>query len=221
MRISNILVVIALVASASPAAAATVLNFAPSGSSLILPVTKDYSSGGLTVTASGFSAAHVTTALYGKNEGTGERGLGLANDPHGNPTEGEISFGKGFVQIDVSKLLGNVSSISFLLNSVTQGEQWSVFGSNTDGAYSGAALFSGTSNSGADLLSKSCLSKNACSYYDFVSTSQSGGQNFLLSGLTMNSAVPEPGTWMTMLLGFGLMGVGFRRRRPVQAFAAA
>ncbi|WP_341209661.1 PEPxxWA-CTERM sorting domain-containing protein [uncultured Sphingomonas sp.] len=32
-----------------------------------------------------------------------------------------------------------------------------------------------------------------------------------------NSAVPEPGTWLTMILGFGVIGV-FQRRRTVLRF---
>ncbi len=31
------------------------------------------------------------------------------------------------------------------------------------------------------------------------------------------SAVPEPGTWMMMLLGFGFIGFSMRRRRPAEA----
>jgi hypothetical protein len=34
--------------------------------------------------------------------------------------------------------------------------------------------------------------------------------------VTPPSAVPEPATWMTMLLGFGLIGWQLRRRRPEQ-----
>lgn len=31
--------------------------------------------------------------------------------------------------------------------------------------------------------------------------------------ITINSAIPEPGTWMTLLLGFGAVGYAMRRRR--------
>ena len=76
---------VALIAlSASTAAnAATSINFGtPSGN---LGNTHVYTSGGLTVTASGFiTAANAATALYGKNAGGDEVGLGLANDPSGD-----------------------------------------------------------------------------------------------------------------------------------------
>lgn len=37
---------------------------------------------------------------------------------------------------------------------------------------------------------------------------------FKLSAITVNSAVPEPGTWAMMLVGFGAIGFSMRRRRP-------
>jgi PEP-CTERM motif len=39
---------------------------------------------------------------------------------------------------------------------------------------------------------------------------------FKLQSISVNSAVPEPGTWMTMLLGFGLLGGAMRYRRRQQ-----
>lgn len=44
------------------------------------------------------------------------------------------------------------------------------------------------------------------------------GLQELVDNITLraNAAVPEPGTWATMLLGFGMVGFAFRRqRRPV------
>ena len=32
-------------------------------------------------------------------------------------------------------------------------------------------------------------------------------------------AVPEPGTWALLIVGFGMMGAAMRRRRPIPAFA--
>jgi len=210
MKILGVLLVIASVTgSACPAAAATIDFGTPSGNR---GTSQSYTSGGLTVVASGFDASNGATALFGKNAGAGEVGLGLANDPSG---QNEIYFGKGYVQLDFSALLGKVSNVSFFTNSTTQGEQWSIFGSNSSGSYSGAALLSGTNE-----LSANLPGLGNWKFYDFVSTSQSGGQNFLIGGLTM-TAVPEPATWATMLFGFGLMGAGLRRRRPSQALSAA
>ena len=204
------LVALAALAASSAANAAVTINFgSPSGN---LGNTHAYTSGPLTVTASGFTAANVATALYGKNGGGDEVGLGLANDPSG---DNEIYYGMGYVQLDVSALFGLVSSITFSTNSTTDGEQWSIFGSNVSGSYSGSALLTGTNESTATLPSFGTYK-----YYDFVSTSQSGGKNFLITGLTM-TPVPEPATWATMLLGFGMIGgsLRYRRRKPVAAIA--
>jgi hypothetical protein len=39
----------------------------------------------------------------------------------------------------------------------------------------------------------------------------------LLDNVSVTAAVPEPGTWMTMLLGFGVVGGVIRRRKPARA----
>lgn len=41
------------------------------------------------------------------------------------------------------------------------------------------------------------------------------------SNATLNSAVPEPGTWAMMLIGFGAVGYSMRRARRVKVVAAA
>lgn len=40
-----------------------------------------------------------------------------------------------------------------------------------------------------------------------------------LIGLSATGAVPEPSTWIMMILGFGFIGATMRRRRPVSALA--
>jgi hypothetical protein len=52
-------------------------------------------------------------------------------------------------------------------------------------------------------------------YYDFYSLGTGGNAapgNVLLGGLVL-TAVPEPGTWAMMLLGFGAVGAALRRNR--------
>jgi PEP-CTERM motif len=200
---------IALSASTAANAATTISFGTPTGN---LGNTHVYTTGGLTVTASGFTAANAATALYGKNGGGDEVGLGLANDPSGDH---EIYYGMGYVQLDVSALFGLVSSVSFSTNSTTAGERWSIFGSNVAHSYGGVALLSGTNENTATLPSFGTYK-----YYDFVSTSQSGGQNFLITGLTM-TAVPEPATWAMMLIGFGGIGFQMRRKRSKMVFQIA
>ena len=43
---------------------------------------------------------------------------------------------------------------------------------------------------------------------------------FKLSSVAVTSAVPEPTTWMTMILGFGMIGAAARRRRSSKAALA-
>ena len=200
---NKFLVALLAIGASSAANATTVIAFGtPSGN---LGNSHSYSSGGLTVTASGFTNTNVATALYGKNLGGDEVGLGLANDPAG---QNEIYYGKGYVQLDVSALFGKVSGVSFSTDSTSGGEQWSVFGSNVAGSYSGLALLKGTNESGGALPNFGTYK-----YYDFASTSASGGKNYLLGSVTLTPAVPEPATWAMMLVGFGGIGFTMRRRR--------
>jgi hypothetical protein len=207
--VNKLFVAMAALAMSTAANASTTLSFG--GPNINWGNTHTFTSGGLSVTASGFTAANAPTALYGKNGGGDEVGLGLNNDPSGDH---EIYYGYGYVQIDVSALFGLVSGITFSTNSTTDGEQWSIFGSNTAGSYSGLALLTGTNESTATLPNFGTYK-----YYDFVSTSQSGGKNFLIKGFTL-TAVPEPSTWAMMLLGFGLIGGALRyRTRPAHVIA--
>ena len=45
------------------------------------------------------------------------------------------------------------------------------------------------------------------------------GDHFSIDNLTITTPVPEPGTWLTMLLGFGGIGYGFRRSRTRRRLA--
>jgi PEP-CTERM motif len=221
----------AAVCIGSGANATTLYDFStPSG---LLGTTQSYTNSGLTITAGGFGNTFSSgiisnaTALYGKNDGGDEKGLGLAND---NTGEHEIEYGLGFVQLNVSALFGKVTNLGFTTGSTTDGEKWAVYGSNTSGVcgsagYSasgcGTFLTSGTTETqGTPNLLPSF---GTYTYYDFVEISHVNGSgssdlnnNFLLSSLT-GAPVPEPATWSIMLIGFA--GIGFfmmrsRRKGP-------
>jgi hypothetical protein len=54
-----------------------------------------------------------------------------------------------------------------------------------------------------------------------VGTAQGPSRGFSLQGiLRVTNAVPEPGTWAMMLLGFGAIGWAVRRQRVTQALAS-
>ena len=169
-----------------------------------------YTGSGLSVTATGYSAASTQAALYGKNLGGDENGIGLAGDPSG---QHEIYKGTDFIQLDVHSLFGLATGASFFMGSSTNGENWAVYGSNTAGAL-GTQLMTGTDESLHALTGW-----GQYNYYDFVSlgtwnstTHSYGTGNVLLGGLSI-AAAPEPATWAMMLVGFGAMGFASRRRR--------
>ncbi len=207
----------AAVLAAGAANAAVTFNFdSPTGN---LGDTHTYTESGLSIVASGFSAKKSgmtlhPTALFGKQDGGDENGLGLNNDPTGDH---EIHFGSGFVQLDVSDLFGKVNpnSVDFTAGSTTNGEEWEVFGSNTADSYSGAGpiepLLTGNYETPVALPDFGTFK-----YYDFVEKSDPGGQgdNFLISEITaVPTAVPEPATWAMMLVGFFGLGGVLRSRR--------
>jgi len=182
--------------------------------------TATYTSGGLTVTATGYSDGLnplALTDLYGKNSAGDERGLGLVADPSG---ENEIYWGNSnlgaYVEVDVSALFGLVTNAQFFMGSTTggapAGEQWAVNGSNI----AGCGWFCGSSRvTGFDEGTHDLFDFGTYKYYDFYSLGTSGNGapgNVLLGGLVL-TPVPEPGTWATMLLGFGAIGLAMRRNR--------
>jgi hypothetical protein len=199
-----------MAASSTVAPAAVVINFDnPSGN---LGPEETYTNGAMTVTASGYSANNVDADLYGKNQGGNEDGLGLAGDPSG---DNEI-YGPGgaFISLDVSQILALASGMSFYMNSTTDGEQWSLYGSNDDDVL-GALLFSGNDEGWHDVTDWGQFE-----FYQWTADGTQGSQvtfgNVLLGAVSINDAVPEPATWAMMLMGFGAVGFSLRRRRGYQ-----
>ena len=200
---------------ATPANAAVVIDFSTAPGNV--GSSETYSDSGapgtpLTVTAKGFDGSGVATDMYGKTGGGDENGLGLANDPSG---ENEIALGKGRIQLDIGSFLpyaSSLSAVSFFMNSTTEGETWSIYGSNVDGTL-GLLLFSGN-----DELQHLLPSFGTYRYYSFLESGSSGGRNVLLGKLTANvigspfGAVPEPATWAMMLVGFFGIGMSMRRK---------
>lgn len=175
---------------------------------------RDYTAGGLTVTASGYADNDVDGDLYGKNFGGDEQGLGLAADPSGQNEIYVAGTGSGaFIQLDVSGILDSVSMAQFFMGSTTLGEGWLVYGSNTDacGIGCGSLLLSGND----ELVLRPLSDWGTYSFYDFYATgtSHNPGGNVLLGGLELTPSVPEPGTWGMMLLGFAGVGLVIRRSR--------
>ena len=85
---------------------------------------------------------------------------------------------------------------------------------NYNGGTADPDLFQNSARLNFSFLFGSSFNPNIDSTYRAVLTS--GGQSvtaFAQIGAGATGAVPEPGTWGLMLLGFGAMGVSLRRRR--------
>lgn len=204
-------------ALATGSMASATINFGtPTGNQ---GTTHTYTDGSLSVQATGYASnGGSTTALYGKNNGGDESGLGLAADP---AMQNEIYRGS-FVQLDVSALFGKVSAVSFLMGSTTLGEEWAVYGSHTAGSFStGNLAVGGFNDEGVWHSLFSTPGWGTFQFYDFVSLGTNGQSagNVLLGELNATPSVPEPATWAMMLLGFGAMGVAVRRSRRKVAVA--
>jgi hypothetical protein len=149
--------------------------------------------------------------MFGKNDGGDENGVGIASDPSGdNEIWGAASTA---IILDVSDLLANnVTEAQFFMGSTTNGESWVIFGSN-DGVTFGELLTGNNELTWNDL-------PDWGSFTEYAFTAGGEGQNVLLGGLSLTQSVPEPATWAMMLLGFGAMGVAFRRRKRTAATLA-
>ena len=178
-----------------------------------------FTSGIYTVTASGYSAPNTDAALYIKNLGGDEVGLGLTGDPTGQNEIYSNNNGGGtaFIQLDVSDLLAIASGATFSMDSTTLGEQWAVYGSNTDGA--GLGVLVNSSSGSGDEANHALGGWGSYDYYNFYSLGTNGQTfgNVLLSGFAVTPNVPEPATWAMMLVGFG--GIGFAMRRARKSVA--
>jgi hypothetical protein len=112
-----------LCALASGASAIT-WNFGEHGFGA-LPSVQQFDVGGdFFLSARGFGAGNVAAALFSKNDGPGEVGLGF-----NGLVDHEIS-GNNFIQLNLDGLLSRLTNFQFSMDSVDNSEGWVVYGSN-------------------------------------------------------------------------------------------
>lgn len=97
------------------------------------------------------------------------------------------------------------------------------------GGFGQALSFTLNLSGGGTELVPSEISTNVGTFFGFISTNRfnsvliTAGSNpgvaetYNLDNLQFGAGVPEPGTWMLMVVGFGLVGAGMRKRSPVVA----
>jgi hypothetical protein len=120
-----------------------------------------------------------------------------------------------------------VTATSGLLNNLTFTVSGSTFTTATFNLIGDGSVTIFGTDAGGDAFSEAFTLGTGSNFFGIVATggdvltgftvnSTSGFQDLRqlrLGGVSVSSAVPEPGTWAMMLLGFGGMGVAMRRRR--------
>ena len=174
-------------------------TFQENGSNIDLGPTSTFTSGGFSLTASGFLTAGGTTNLFAKDLGGTETGLGTVSDPSG---QHEIVT-TNFVQLTLPTAPpSNFSMV--LLTSVQTGESAQVFFTTTPGTLAGATLIGTVSNANGSI---SIPAGDQTGFIDITA----GAANVLLAGAQITTSVPDGGSTVA-LLGVALTAVeGVRR----------
>jgi hypothetical protein len=147
------------------------------------------------------------SALYAKNSGGDEIGLGMNADPSGDH---EI-FPNSFVQIDIAGVIAQkqINSLQLLIGSVQSGEGFSIWGSNTANQ-PGTLLMKGTS-----LMDDVAFNVPSYGSYRYISVGATSNNILLDSVTAASSGTPEPGT-----LGLGMIAcIGLFAKKLLQRTA--
>jgi hypothetical protein len=185
MRITKLLAVLILSLVSTAGFADSYFDFSTQGN--IDKPDATFTNGGASITLWGVDGSGHKVALWYKNDGGDEEGIGLTNDPTGDH---EIS-GTSFVQFTDAGLT------SIKTNSVQSGEEWALYGSNTLGTL-GTELDHGTGDVTVNLASLD-------SGYRYVSL-YAPRANVLLGGaaaasVSEGSQVPMMATGLLVLFG--------------------
>ncbi|WP_375429007.1 PEPxxWA-CTERM sorting domain-containing protein [uncultured Sphingomonas sp.] len=224
--------ILATLALAAPASAATVILTGNSATSGGFGNSYTTSVGGVGVRASAWSGTtaiatpeQVYLGVYSSGLGVTNRneGNGAANNSHVTDNVGSFDF----VALTFSRAvtLTGITRNGFSVNggASTDTDAWISYG-EFDPAASVAAQFTGFAARGFEVASGQGFSTAASATTWLVGASRLANDRddgFKLGAVSFNvAAVPEPAAWLSMILGFGMVG-GVLRRRPRVNFAVA
>ena len=196
-KFTTMIMALAAMGALATQANAVTFDFQSNGSNVNLGNTSTFTVGGFSLTASGFLTAGGPTALFAKNLGAGETGLGLAIDPSG---QNEVTT-NDFIQLTLPTTPpSNFTMV--LLASVQVGEQALVYFTTTPGTLSGATLIGTITNADGSVT---IPAGDQTGFIDITA----GAANILLESATVST--PDSGSAVA-LLGIALAGIeGVRR----------
>jgi hypothetical protein len=192
-----------------------------------------FSGGGITATVTGWSVNNNDTINDGEL-GVWSQGIGVKNSSGDNSHTIDNVGWTDFIVLEFDQLV-SLSDARFNtgwhgLNDTdaTVGYMTAAPGSlSLDGASASSLsmfnpYFAGEGGASGNITRNINPGANVGNFWMISATTRSGysgNDGFKLEGLRVNSAVPEPGTWAMLLVGFGLLGASMRRRRRQQQLA--
>lgn len=165
----------------------------------------------------GAAALTLGSAANGAVTVTGSTGL---NDPDPAAAGGVVTVG-GITTINYGQnpISSPTFTGSFSLNNPVSGLYSIVIATSTPGVTFDGATLTGMGNTYTlglfpdDTSLKLFPTLIDAGDYMFSFAGHSSSSGTLTGNVTISAAVPEPGTWAMMLLGFGAIGLTIRRRR--------
>ena len=180
---------------------------------------------GVTVTATAWSAPLLTSAPNAAYLGRYDKGLGVTNSAEGTGGSNKHTIdnldGYDFVRLVFSQAvnLTGLVKTNFDINGQTDGDYWFSYGLVAADATS-FTNWNAIVARGADRNSNDATNTAQFSTVWFIGAARTAEKNdgFKLGTIKANvQAVPEPATWLMMILGFGAIGTVVRKRARVLA----